>query len=469
MIRRSGIALLGLLLGLLIWQVPTPSFALASTATLLVGVADPRPALTLPPSPALPLGLLLAAGALAAALCALRLLRAGSLARVLVLSCAPALLLASGFLLVTGGEQNRRGGSKTASAVGGGGAPAPALGTRPPARLSASPVATTFAGRLVYAADGRLWSLDPNGGDPVDLTPTRSRDTMAGDPALSPDGTTLAFTLLALPTLGQDGRATVAPGSDIYLLNLRSGEQRRVLEHDRPAVLFESLCWTRDGRALLFASTSPILAGNGTLTGIAREVQRLDLASGQRATLIADAFSPALSPDGAQLAYVASDPRTFETSLWLANADGSARRQLVGTAGGFADFLAPRFSPDGTQIVFSVAGGPGVEQPSPSPPTIGVPARLLRWLTASLIPQEAAAHGLPGDLWLVGRDGSGLQRLTALYEDQPIPAWSPDGRWIAILGGGGIYFARTDGAELVKRSGAGGSGSLVWAAGWPRP
>ena len=165
------------------------------------------------------------------------------------------------------------------------------------------------------------------------------------------------------------------------------------------------------------------------------------------------------------MAYVASDTRTFETSLWLANADGSARRQLVGTAGGFADFLAPRFSPDGEQIAFSVAGGPGVEQPSPSPPTGGVPARFLRWFLAPLVPQQVAAHGLPGDLWLVGRDGGGLQRLTALYEDDPIPAWSPDGRWIAILGGGGIYFVRADGAELVKRSGTGGSGTLVWAAG----
>ena len=460
MIRRSSIALLGLVLGLLVWQGKIPPPASAATAVPGGSVADLRPASSLSLADALPLGVLLAGGALIAAFCSLRLLRAGSMARVIVLGFVPALLLASGYLLITGGEPNRRLGVPTA---------AQAVGTRPPARLSASPIAAALAGRLIYAVEGRLWSLDPNGGGPVDLTPNRSRDTMAGDPALSPDGTTLAYTLLALPTLGQDGRATVAPGSDLYLLNLRSGEQRRVLEHDRPATLIESLNWTRDGHALIFASTSPILAPSGALIGVAREIQRLDLASGQRATLIADAFSPALSPDGAQLAYVASDSRTFETSLCLANADGSARRQLVGTAGGFADFLAPRFSPDGQQIAFSVAGGPGVEPPSPSPPTGGAPARFLRWFLAPLIPQQVAAHGLPGDLWLVGRDGGGLQRLTALYEDQPIPAWSPDGRWIAILAGGGIYFVRTDGAELARRSGAGGSGSLIWVAGWPRP
>ncbi len=65
--------------------------------------------------------------------------------------------------------------------------------------------------------------------------------------------------------------------------------------------------------------------------------------------------------------------------------------------------------------------------------------------------------------------GSGLQRLTALYEDQPIPAWSPDGRWIAILGGGGLYLVRVDGTVLVKRSGTGGAGSVVWAAEDTRP
>ena len=92
-----------------------------------------------------------------------------------------------------------------------------------------------------------------------------------------------------------------------------------------------------------------------------------------------------------------------------------------------------------------------------------MPARFLRSLAPPLTLQEVAAHGLPGDLWLIGRDGSGLQRLTALYEDQPIPAWSPDGRWIAILGGGGIYLARTDGSVLVRLSATGGAGSLVWA------
>ena len=74
MIRRPGFAPLGPMLGLLVWQRD------------------------IPPDAAVPLGVLLAGGALAAAFCALRLLRAGSMARVIVLGCAPALLLASGAL-----------------------------------------------------------------------------------------------------------------------------------------------------------------------------------------------------------------------------------------------------------------------------------------------------------------------------------------------------------------------------------
>lgn len=358
-----------------------------------------------------------------------------------------------------------------APAAGGatGATPAVAVGTRPPARLSGSPVPPGLAGRLYFGADGRLWTLDPGDGAPVDLTPKRSRDTLAAEPALSPDGATIAFTLVALPALGQGGGTSATPGSDIYLLDLRSGEQRRVLEHARPATLIESLNWTPDGRALIYASSVPLLAADGTLTGIAHEVQRLDLATGQRATLIEDGRSPALSPDGALLAYVAVDPRTFETTLWLANADGGGRRQLVGAQGGFADFLSPRFSPDGARIAFSVAGGPGVEPPPPSPSANGAPERLWRWLIAPIAPPGAAAHGLPGDIWLVARDGGEVQRLTALYEDQPVPAWSPDGRWIAVLGGSGLYVVRADGGDLVRRSKVGGSGSLVWAPGGSAP
>jgi Tol biopolymer transport system component/mono/diheme cytochrome c family protein len=337
-----------------------------------------------------------------------------------------------------------------------------AVGTRPPARLAADPVPNTLAGRLIYASEGRLWSLNVATGSPVELVPGRSRDTLAAEPALSPDGLTLAFTLLPLPAPGSTGAVTSAPGTDIYLLTLRDGVQHQVLAHDQPGTLIEALNWTPDGRALIYAFSTPLLTATGQLTGTHHEVQRLDLTTGQRTTLIADALSPNLSPDGTALAYVASNPQTFETSLWLANADGSGRRQLVGTQGGFSDFLAPRFSPDGAQIAFSVAGGPGVEQPQPSPPTSGAPQRLLRWLSAPLAPQSAAAHGLPGDLWLVGRDGQGVQRLTALYEDQPIPAWSSDGQWVAILGGGGIYFVRADGTTLVRRSKVGGAGALIW-------
>jgi Tol biopolymer transport system component len=389
---------------------------------------------------------------------ALRWLRPGSIVRPLVIGCVPAMLLAGGYLLSDNYRESRGGPASIPSQAA---APSQAVGTRPPARLTGSPVPPALSGRLIYATEGRLWSLGLTGGEPIDLTPDRSRATMAAEPAISPDGTRLAFTLIALPTLDQGAGATAAPGSDIYLLHLRDGTRRRVLEHDRPSTLIDSLSWTRDGRALIYAHTSPILATDGRLTGVAREVHRLDLETGQIATLVADAHSPALSPDGTQLAYVASNPRTFETTLWLAGADGSTARQLVGTQGGFADFLAPRFSPDGTQIAFSAAGGPGVAPPSPSPANGGA-GQVMRWLAALFAPAEVAAHGAQRDVWIVARDGSNLQRLTAFYEDEPIPAWSSDGRWVAILAGGGIYLARADGAALLRRSGTGGAGSLCW-------
>jgi Tol biopolymer transport system component len=78
-------------------------------------------------------------------------------------------------------------------------------------------------------------------------------------------------------------------------------------------------------------------------------------------------------------------------------------------------------------------------------------------------PAAPAAHGLPYDLWLVKPDGSGLKRLTTLFEDHTMPAWSNDGKKITFLTGLALYTIDADGKNLVKKSDRGGQqAGFVW-------
>jgi Tol biopolymer transport system component len=61
-----------------------------------------------------------------------------------------------------------------------------------------------------------------------------------------------------------------------------------------------------------------------------------------------------------------------------------------------------------------------------------------------------SAHGLPWDLWLIRRDGSGLRRLTRLAEDDASLAWSPDGAWLAFQGTGGLYLVHQESGRTVR-------------------
>ena len=53
----------------------------------------------------------------------------------------------------------------------------------------------------------------------------------------------------------------------------------------------------------------------------------------------------------------------------------------------------------------------------------------------------AFANGDLWDLWIVDVDGRNLRPLTSLSEDLPVSVWSPDGAYVAFLGGGSVRTA----------------------------
>ncbi len=115
------------------------------------------------------------------------------------------------------------------------------------------------------------------------------------------------------------------------------------------------------------------------------------------------------------------------------------------------DLRFPRFSPDGSQLAYAAALA------DTTATTPSRPARAWRW------PWEIApadAHGVPMDVWLVPVQGGETAKVTNFGEDEPVPAWSPNGRELAIMATGGFYRVVVwDGA--TRRIGAGAFGGQV--------
>jgi Tol biopolymer transport system component len=65
-------------------------------------------------------------------------------------------------------------------------------------------------------------------------------------------------------------------------------------------------------------------------------------------------------------------------------------------------------------------------------------------------------------VWIVRRDGSGLRRLTAVGEDDPSVAWSPDGGWLALRGGDGLSLVERDTGRVVRLASGADQGPIDW-------
>ena len=123
---------------------------------------------------------------------------------------------------------------------------------------------------------------------------------------------------------------------------------------------------------------------------------------------------PAVSPDGAHVAWIAVDPETGARSLVLADAEGVPVRVLV-TTGDAPDLYAPFFSADGAWVYVLV-------------PTTSVASV---W---ELLVPAARAHGrhdVVGDWWRVPTGGGALEQVTALGTIHYDGRAHPDGGWFA--------------------------------------
>ena len=184
-----------------------------------------------------------------------------------------------------------------------------------------------------------------------------------------------------------------------------------------------------------------VQTGDGVAAPAEPTLTRVDLSTGDTEAVVVGATEPAVSSDGAALAWVTVDPDTGDRTLALGDGDAQLVRTLVPT-GDHLDIGQPFFSPDG-QTLYYVA----ITQE---------PSTALRWLADLVIPSAHAHsnHDLPADWWQVPVDGGAPTRLTNLNTVHYDGRADPAGDWLFIATREGVrqVSAATGESELVLKS-----------------
>ncbi|HZQ34300.1 MAG TPA: hypothetical protein VFD32_00090 [Dehalococcoidia bacterium] len=370
----------------------------------------------------------------------------------------PLLLLCAGALLGAAcgarGQQRSSNDAATPAGMAGSGGPigtplpgsTASPGTAPAAAARGSTGSEpAFAGGLLITRDRSLALRDLQSGKERTLF-TAPEGAFATFPAWAPDGRRFAFAV-ATPFSGAPGANW---GSDLYLAEQPGAPPRRIWQHPTPGDDVDSLQWTPDGAALLFAEARLVYDSAGDVQGQSFDLMRLQLAGGAAQPLVRNASDADLCPDGSRMVYVAFDPTTnARGALMLADGMGQHPAAIVTPRPEAQSFMYPRLSPDCRRIVFAAANATGARRPPM--PLAGGPKRL------------ALTHGSPWEIWTVNADGSGLARLTHLAEDEPFPQWSADGGRLLVLGTNALYELNVDGSGLRQLATPGAShGQIAW-------
>ncbi len=201
----------------------------------------------------------------------------------------------------------------------------------------------------------------------------------------------------------------------------------------------------------------------------------LDIATRTYRYMTSDGSSdqPVWSPNGDRIAF--RSRRAGRSDIWVMAADGSGAVNV--TAGMVASFEAqqPTWSPDGNSIAFS--GGPNGLDPALY--IIGVnganvrrietgpgPATEPSWHADAIAFTHTAAGGST-DIWRISVSGIGPYMQLTRSGNALMPAFSPDGRWVAFversqpIGPGRILAVRANGDDvrpITPLNGAAGGG-----------
>ncbi|MCG6927266.1 MAG: serine/threonine-protein kinase [Acidobacteria bacterium] len=299
-----------------------------------------------------------------------------------------------------------------------------------------------------------VWRVPRLGGEPTSLLPN------AGDPAVSPDGTRLAFTQ---PDATGYRRVLVAPLDDLQTARVLSAREHGLWDHERPV-------WSPDGRTICYHAQNHLWlvdANGGTPRRLAtggeadvqpawspdghflyfssirngiRAIWRQPVRGGvaERLTMGPEEKWPSVAGDGRRLAYATLSERR---SLAVIDTTTAHRVEFEQTP-----FIGlPAVAPDGSAVVFVSDRDNAVDLwrlPLGDGGPVGEPRRLtdqpgrVSWPNFSVDGRWIAYYRVVDgqrDIWTVPAAGGASRQFT---DDQALdvsPVWSPDGSELAFL------------------------------------
>ena len=228
-----------------------------------------------------------------------------------------------------------------------------------------------------------LWRVAESGGAPemaiaVDL---ELDERTFRFPHATPDGEIVLFTVGALDSPNDYNDATIS------VFSLKTGERRKAIE--------------RASMARFAGRDRIVFSRSGDLYAIDFDPDRLQTV-GEAVPVIEDVGGDPSSGAGyftiatnGTIAWLAGAVTAADSLLTIVDTSGAVERLPLSQRG----FYQPRFSPDGTQLAFTVGEG---------------------------------YSGVAGDVWVYSLASQGLNRLT-FGGNELYPLWSPDGRRIAFL------------------------------------
>ena len=309
-----------------------------------------------------------------------------------------------------------------------------------------------LSGKIIFTQATGLWQIDMLDGQSTQLWEPPKGSYLSGL-ANSPDGDRLVIAYAPPPVEGQPqiGRTGLYITDEACTNRTGDcGDNLGILLQRDEHHTFTTPFWSPDGKWVYYTHQEDLLDDAGNYTGFSMSLNRLQVAgNGVPETLIPYAGQPSMSADGSLLAYVSYDFETYARGLWVADPDGSDPRQVIPN-NIFGAIAGPQLSPDGAEIAFAASAAPRANK-----------FRSLTWLDRLLGVRIASAHGWSWEIWKVPISGRDPVQLTRLRLDNPWPAWSPLGDYLAILRLEGVYLLQA--SEPILLAPALGHGQLVWA------